>query len=177
MINQDSQLKLQAFWDGELPPREAAEVRDWVARDREASALLEEMRSVEAVLAGHEADCKLPESREFFWSKIEREIERQERDRAGSRPASWFSWVRQHFVSVSGAGLVACLCGLMAFHLGGAPSQLGEMELASDDMGSYTFRDQQQKMTMVWLYDRNDTAQASATQMSDTGEIVNSEPE
>ena len=33
------------------------------------------------------------------------------------------------------------------------------MELASDDMGAYTFRDQQQKMTMVWLYDRNDDSQ------------------
>jgi hypothetical protein len=176
MINQDSQLKLQAFLDGEMPSREAAEVRDWVARDREASALLDEMRGVDAVMAGHEAHCKLPESREFFWSKIEREIERQERT-VPVRPASWFSWLRQHFVSVSGAGLVACLCGLMAIHLGGAPSQLGEMELASDDMGSYTFRDQQEKVTMVWLYDRDDSAQATASKASDTDAIMNSEPE
>ena len=51
---------------------------NWLARDREAAALLEELRNTRAALAGFEAEVRLPESREFFWSKIEREIQRLE---------------------------------------------------------------------------------------------------
>ena len=46
MIDQDAQLKLQAYLDGELPAREAAKVRDWVAREQQAQALLEELRGI-----------------------------------------------------------------------------------------------------------------------------------
>ena len=171
MINQDSQLKLQAYLDGELPSGEAAETRDWIARDQEAQALLEELRGMNAVLAGHEAECKLPESREFFWSKIEREIERQS-VAAPVRSQSWLAWLQRHFLPVSGMALMACLCGFLALHSGKASSPFGEMELASDDMGSYTYRDPQQKMTMVWLYDRSDDSQAA-----DETSLVSAEPE
>ena len=42
MINHNSQLRLQAWLDGELPAREAAEVQDWLGKDQEAQALLAE---------------------------------------------------------------------------------------------------------------------------------------
>src|SRR5438094_10004730 len=74
----DAQLKLQAFLDGELPDAEARVVANWLAQDQEAVALLAELRQTRQSLAGFEAGVRLPESREFFWSKIEREIERQE---------------------------------------------------------------------------------------------------
>ena len=73
-----SQLKVQAWLDGELPEAEASEVTKWLARDREAAALQEELRNTRQALAGFEAGINLPESREFFWSKIEREIQRLE---------------------------------------------------------------------------------------------------
>ena len=66
------QLKLQAFLDGELPEAEASKVANWIAGDGQASALLEELRHTQEALAGFEAGIRLPESREFFWSKIER---------------------------------------------------------------------------------------------------------
>jgi hypothetical protein len=40
---------------------------------------------------------------------------------------------------------------------GGGP--LAEMDMASDDMGAYTFRDEQQKMTLVWFYDKSDDSE------------------
>ena len=77
-MDYDAQLKLQAFLDGELPEGEASKVTNWVARDREAAALLEELRNTRGALAGFEAGIQLPESREFFWSKVQRDIQRLE---------------------------------------------------------------------------------------------------
>ena len=74
MNNHDDQLKLQAHFDGELPEPEARAVANWLARDREAVALLAELRNTRKALKGFESDIKLPETREFYWSKIEREI-------------------------------------------------------------------------------------------------------
>ena len=53
-MDHDAQLKLQAFLDGELPEAEASEVGNWLARDREAAALLEELRAAREALSGVE---------------------------------------------------------------------------------------------------------------------------
>jgi anti-sigma factor RsiW len=172
MINQDSQLKLQAYLDGELSASEAAEVKGWLAQDSAAEALLGELRSLKNALAGNEAERKLPESREFFWSKIEREIDRQSREEVPVRKLSFFAWVQRHLMPVSGAALLSCLLGIVALHSSGSPGLFGEMELASDDMEAYTFRDQQAQMTMVWFQDRTDDSQ-----FTDPSSLVSVEPE
>ncbi len=155
MITHDTELKLQAYLDGELSGTDAAEVEGWLAQDADGRALLAELRNTKGALAVGEAPVKLPESREFYWSKIAREIERQEAPVAvPARKTSWLAWVHRHLLPVSGVALLTCLMALLLVHQR-APGQFGEMELASDDMGAYTFRDQQQKMTMVWFYDRN----------------------
>src|ERR1700716_3675106 len=82
----DRQLKLQAYLDGELPEAEAREAANWLARDREAVALHAELRNTRQALVGFEIGITLPESREFYWSKIQREIERQ--DQPQTRPQS-----------------------------------------------------------------------------------------
>jgi anti-sigma factor RsiW len=155
MKSRDSELKLQAYLDGELAAREAAEVKDWLARESDAQALFGELRGTSALLAGSELPRPLPESRDFFWSKIQREIERQ---KPVAKPAvarlSWYAWIQRHFLPISGVALVLCFAGYFRTPAKAAP-QFGEMEVASDEMGAYTFRDQQNKMTMIWLYDRN----------------------
>jgi anti-sigma factor RsiW len=171
MINQDSQLKLQAFLDGELSDREAAEVRDWLARDSGAQALLTELCNTSTALAGNETACRVPEGREFYWSKIERAIELHERRPAAAAAPSWYAWLQRHFVSVGGVALLSCLMAMVAIHLGRSGNQFGEMELASGDMSSYTFRDQQQRVTMVWLYDHNDS------QFTDASDLASVSPE
>ncbi|MDB6022075.1 MAG: putative transrane anti-sigma factor [Pedosphaera sp.] len=170
MINQELQLKLQAFLDGELSEQDAAEVQAWLAREAGAQALLAEMQNTCAALAGHESECRLPESREFFWSKIQREIERQEQAGQPVASVSWFTWLQRHFLPVGGVALLSCLLAVMTMHGGGTGSQLGQVELASDDMGSYTYRDQQQKMTMVWIYDR--TADSQFTESSGLASVA-----
>jgi anti-sigma factor RsiW len=159
MINEEFQLKLQALLDGELSAQEASEVRARIARDPEAQALLAELRNTKTALAGHGAEIKLPETRDFFWSKIQREIERQGRPAtpAPGRGASWVGWVLRHWLPVGAVAAVTCVAALFAFHPGNSPAQFAEMELSSDNMGAYTFRDQQEKMTMIWFYDKDDS--------------------
>ncbi len=131
-------------------------MRDWLVKDAEANALLAELRNTKGALSGGEAELKLPETREFYWSKIEREIRWQDRPAATSARIPWLAWVQQHFLPVSGVALLSCLLAVLAVRSGKISSQISEMELASEDMGSYTFRDQEHRMTMVWFYDRND---------------------
>jgi len=158
MNDERFELKLQAYLDGELMPRESEELAAALAKDAQARALLDELRNTRSSLARNEMEIALPETREFFWSKVEREIARQERASAAAALSpsspSWLAWVRHHLVSVSGAALVAGFLGLMLVRSGAAP--LAEMEMMSDEMGTYTYRDQQDKMTMVWFYDKGD---------------------
>jgi hypothetical protein len=159
MINHDFELKLQAYLDGELSAREAAEVEGRLSQDSDGQSLLAELRNTSVAMSVGEAELKLPETREFYWSKIAKQIERESRTPVPARKLSWFAWIQRHVLPVSGVALLSCLLTVMLVHSEKSSSQYGETELASEDMGSYTFRDQQQKMTMVWLYDRNDDSQ------------------
>ena len=156
MITQELQLKLLAYLDGELSASESAAIKELLPRDAEARELLGELQCTKSVLVGHEADCRMPESREFFWSKIEREIERQSSPVTVAPRVSWLQWLQGHLLPLSGAALLAVLLGIFTLHPGTSNAAAGEMELASDDVGSYTFRDQEHDATMVWLYDRTD---------------------
>jgi anti-sigma factor RsiW len=160
-MNEESQIRLQAFLDGELPAGQAAEVRQWLERDREARELLAELQNTRAALAGHGADLKLPETREFFWSKIRREIERQERLETPREPVRKSFWARWGWRGLVPAGGFAAAC-LIALHLSGTSAEFApELDLATDNMGAYTFRNQENGLTTVWFYDRTAGAQSA----------------
>jgi hypothetical protein len=117
------------------------------------------LENTNAALAGHEAGVKLPETREFYWSKIQREIARQEAPVAVPEPVvSWMDWAKRRWLPVSGIA-AACAVVLLMVLSGNSPAQLAEAELRSDDMGAYTYSDQQEKMTIVWFYDRGNDSQ------------------
>ena len=158
-MKQELQLKLQAYLDGELPDGEAADLRELIARDSEAQELVAELTNTNAALAGHEAEVKLPETREFYWSKIQREIAHEETHAAAPETgASWTGWMLRRWLPVSGLAVASCAVVLLMLLSGNTQAQLAEMELNSDKMGAYTFRDQKEQMTMIWFYDRTDEA-------------------
>ncbi len=78
-MNWEEQLKIQAFLDGQLPPDEAVSIADLLQRDSAASALLAELRATRQAVRSAQAPVVLTESREFYWSKIARDIARSER--------------------------------------------------------------------------------------------------
>ena len=90
MIDHNLQLKIQAFLDGELSEAEAREIAALIAADAEASALHTELKNTRRALMGAEADIKVPETREFYWNRISREISRLEHTPAGKpAPSLW----------------------------------------------------------------------------------------
>ncbi len=147
MKDHESELKLQAFLDGELPDAEAREVASWLAKDREATGLLGELKNTRQALVGFDRGIRLPESREFYWSKIQRQIESVSAQPAPEVQVSWFAQLRRLLVPATALALV-CLAGFVALKQGGA-SAGAETSLATP--GAFTYRDFNSGTTLVWL--------------------------
>jgi anti-sigma factor RsiW len=163
-MNDDQQLKLQAFLDGELPEAEAREIANWIASDREAAALHAELKNTRQALGGFEAGIKLPESREFYWSKIEREIQRLEQTQPAERSPAPSFWLWRVLVPASAFAVVA-IAAMIAFKdFGTTPARRSlELQTVLADSGAITYRDEQEGMTLVWLsYGENRLANGDA---------------
>jgi anti-sigma factor RsiW len=151
-MDYEAQLKVQAFLDGELPEAEAGEVAEWVARDREAAALVEELRNTGKAVKDFEAALRLPESREFFWSKVQREIQRLESSDPRPAPRLGFAWLRRFLVPATAVALVVG-AGMLLFT---PASPFGRaatpgIETALADAGAFTYRDYSAGTTLVWV--------------------------
>ena len=150
-MTEEQQLKLQAFLDKELPEKEAREVAAWVARDAEAKDLLAELGNTGKALENFEPGLKVPESREFYWSKIQREIRRLEPARAPAKSVSTFTILRRILVPLGGVAALA-IAGVIAFQqLGGHGAPPAQVNAMLADVGAFTYRDQAQGMTVIWL--------------------------
>jgi len=149
MMDQDAQLKIQAYLDGELPEAEAQEIDRWLAEDEGAAALLLELGNTRKALAGHDQPLQLPETREFFWSKIEREILRQESPQTAPQIVPWWIAWRRLLMPVGGTAALVLAALIAGGLLGG--SGRPAMETAAADTGALTYRDDDGGNTLVWL--------------------------
>lgn len=156
-MNDETKIKLQAYLDGELSGRDAHEVSELLSKDTEAQSLLAELKFIKSALHGNELEFKLPETREFYWSKIQRGIERGEKEIPAEVPA--FAWWKPAYVRFAGG--LAAVCALLmvsfiAFN-GGSPAKYasvpGEIE-GNGEMGALTYRSDADQMTVVYLFDR-----------------------
>jgi len=148
-MNEELALKLQAYADGELSGREAREMADLLAQDAGARALLTELINTRSALVSYEADIKLTESREFYWSKIEREIHRSEQPEA---PRSLFAaW--QRFLAPAGAFAALVILGLFVLHQSGDSHAMASSaeEFALGDSDAFIYQDYANGTTLVWL--------------------------
>jgi len=146
-MNYDIQLKVQTYLDGELPEDEAREVANLLARDQEAVALMGELRNTRQALVGSEIGITLPESREFFWSKVEREILRQENAQPQVRSTPFLARWRRLLIP---AGALSALA-LAAFITLSGGSPVSTVETAIADPGAFTYHDFSTGTTLVWF--------------------------
>lgn len=153
-MNEQTAWRLQAWLDGELPSDEAAEVLRLVNADREAAALVRELKLTRAWLTGNELRRAVPESREFYWSKIERELRPAVATAADPAPDSaggwgWWRWV----IPATLAAALAVFLWMPASsptrqNAGLAPA---EVENSQEDLGNITFRSDSEQMTVYWV--------------------------
>ena len=145
--------EIQAWLDGELPAAEAAAMLRLTQTDPAAAQMAQELRRVRSWLAAGEMSRTVPESREFYWSKIQRAIE----GRAGAATAAdqarvagwrWLRWLVP-------AGLAAALAVVLLTSKPPPPQNAGlvppEIDSPQEDQGTMTFRSDSEQMTVVWL--------------------------
>jgi anti-sigma factor RsiW len=146
-MNAETQLKVQALVDGELPPNEAAQVEALLAGDAGARQLAASLKATRDALRDNEPPLAVPESREFYWSKIAREIERLEAQNAQPVPTPWLRWARRWLLPVGG---VAVLAGLLAML---SASRTPALSANSSRMmpGTISFYLQDEDVTIVWI--------------------------
>ena len=157
MINHEKELKLQAYLDGELSAGEAKAVADLLGRDAGAQALYQELRIGRSLLAENELERKLPELPEFYWSKIQSQIDRVESTQADglTEPSTSHWWPR----FLAPAGVLAALAVFVAVVLrspegGGtflALDDSHEIETPLEETSSFSFRSEAAAMTVVWV--------------------------
>lgn len=149
MIDLETQIKIQACLDGELPVAETREITALIARDRDAAALHSELKNTRRTLTSAEQGMRLPESREFYWSKISREIEQSQRTKTiPVQPTAW--QILRRWIRPLGAVAVVALVSVLSW------SQMGianndEFVTALADMDTITFRDDANATTLVWF--------------------------
>ncbi|MGP8199943.1 MAG: hypothetical protein ACLQU4_10615 [Limisphaerales bacterium] len=145
-MNDNIELDLQAWLDGELPAAKGRCIDTAIAGDEEAGRLIAELQFVKDSLAGNEMARTVPETREFYWSKIEREIECQTQAQAPRR-VIWPRWL----APAAGFGALACLLLLAVIPI--TPPAFDETSSTGEGMEAITFHDQAAGMTVVWLTD------------------------
>jgi anti-sigma factor RsiW len=158
MIDHETELKLQALVDGELPSTEAAAIGEVAVRNAETRALIEELKATRTLLAGNELEMPLPESPDFYWSQIRRRIEHEEQSPSGDRTdeavlSRW--WIR----FLAPAGVLAALLVLVVVALRHstppepalAMEDSHEIETPLEETSSFSFRSEADAMTVVWV--------------------------
>lgn len=154
MKDYNSQLKIQAYLDGELTGAQARQVEEWLASDPDAKLLHAELQATRATIRANEPEAKLPVPHEFYWNQIRRAIEQADPSEttAESAPRPWLSLLGRYLVPVSGFALL-CLLGLVIFKFTAEDPARHYVEIInySEDMNVSSFRAQSEKMFVVWL--------------------------
>ncbi|MGA2748955.1 MAG: hypothetical protein ABSG59_09285 [Verrucomicrobiota bacterium] len=161
------ELKIQAWTDGELSHRQARRVAQWIGREAQAAELAAELAGVKKALAANEPARTVPESRDFYWSKIERQIQRQAQNRPA--PSPWYA--RWQGLLVPLTGVTALVCALAVIHQPRRPT-FDEISATDDTMEAVTFNDQTAGMSVVWLQDKNPPVATEQTPPAAGGSTV-----
>ncbi len=145
----DRELKLQAWLDGELSAAEARELEQLASTDADLAALAGELRMTKGILAGNEpGPVNVPESREFYFSRISREIERLERQPAPAVPSFWAkSWVR--FLAPMGAAAALVLVLALPDR---SKTTADETETSVQESPVIQFHSTTEKMDVIWIH-------------------------
>lgn len=150
-MNDELKIKVQAFLDGELSEAEAREISSLIASDADVAALHKELKHTRAALAGFEKRITVPETREFYFSKIQREIERTTTPRPEVQTISWFAYFRRLLMPLTGLAVLAVALFITLRPSRPAAVAMDGMEVASVDSSAMTYRNYESGTTLVWL--------------------------
>lgn len=153
-MNHETEIKLQAFVDGKLPPSESQEVIQLLEDNSEARALCDELRRLKTLFSVGEPDVSLPVNRVFYWSKIEKAIT-SENFNPGPRTHGFFHGFLPRFaLPVIGGLLLVLFVNLLnnsQKELEPGAGYAYEVEASYAEENSFTFHSEVAAMTIVWV--------------------------
>jgi anti-sigma factor RsiW len=144
---------LQAYVDGELSARERRKVEQWLEQSAEARSTVEELRNTRSFLAGNEPEAILSESREFYWSKIHRQIERVEQPAFVLRPVLSPSWWLKYAMPLAAAAALALVATSPVWNRFTQDLEADELDGELQQASAFVFHSESEDMTVVWLQD------------------------
>jgi anti-sigma factor RsiW len=150
-MKNDLELKLQAWLDGELPAAEAEEMRRLAAADPEAARLVAELKNTKTACLNIEETVAVPETRQFYWSKIERQIQREAAVRPSSGP-SWAEQFRRWLAPLAGVAALAAVL-LLALNQSSPQVALNLVSETADGFKARTFRDDSAGINFVVFHE------------------------
>jgi len=168
-MNMTKQMDVQAYLDGELSEARRREVERLLETDEESRELFVRLSALRELVRANEPASCLPESREFYWSKLERTLGGPAM--AGGRAAGGSPWWLKIFAPA--AAMAATIAVVLHFNqpapLPIASSQpspaeaLGvktaakpiqranNIEMREQEMKTITFHHQKEGVMVVWL--------------------------
>jgi anti-sigma factor RsiW len=150
MIDWNTQLKIQAFLDGELDEAEARKIAALIASDHDSAALHAELKNTRCALYQAGDGIKVPETREFYWSKISREIEKLERQETAARSVSVLH-VLARWLRPLGVVAAVAIVGLYVWRHTGGGNSWELIVTAQVDSGAVVYQDASSGTTLVWF--------------------------
>jgi anti-sigma factor RsiW len=156
-MNRDTQLKVQAYLDNELSAGDARSVSKLISDDLAIRDLYAELKNTKDALVENEPAVGVSDSREFYWSQIQRRIASAERAPAPETARPW--WLRMLAPIAGTAALFAILLSVVnparqepvvASAVQTAVAPLHKVEEAAD-VSLFTFRSESEGVTLVWV--------------------------
>ena len=154
MKENEIELKIQALVDGELTEFEAGKLRDRIKNDIRLQILHERLTQMKDLISTHEMPRVLPESSDFYWSKIAQEIEVGGSDAQSSAQSLGMKWVFRRLAPLLGIASVALIITLQGPNLpdlGIVLDHNHELELLADEIDVMTFNSADDSLSVVWI--------------------------
>lgn len=141
----ETMLEIQASADGETNAVKDRALRQLLAQDSEAQRLHAEISNLKAILRRHESGIQVSDSREFYWSQIQRriEVEEQAAKRAQAMSAGMHIW--RWLAPMMAISAVIAVVALQPF-TGGK-----EIKATANPVTTVTFSSEADGVTIHWI--------------------------
>ncbi len=151
-MSSEQMLEIMALVDGELATGRQADVQRLLAADTEAAALHRELGAMRQVIRAHEPIGQVADTREFYWSQIQRRIEQEARaaaHAANPKPglSSWLRWL----VPVVGVAAVAVVVTLQQTASPTITEAAAVVDSSQAEASSLTYRSDADGVTVHWI--------------------------
>lgn len=151
-MNDQQLLEIMAHADGELEASRRSDVERLLAQDAGAAALQRELVTVRELMRTHEPVGQVSDSREFYWSQIQRRMAQAEQAAgrpgpAKSNPFSWLRWLTPA-LGVAAVAVAVTVQQRNGFPLAGADLGPRSMTEAANPV---TFTSDSDGVTIQWI--------------------------